>query len=329
MKKKVISLALTTVMGLSMATSAFAANPSVAKVGSGDVDMSGALTAADSAEILQYTLDHKFGDDTSKFNLNEANYDGSIDSETGFDQITANDAVFVLSDVLDPQSNVYITVEAGDMVFNEIINEGVDDKNAKTVIETKALDFADSVINDGNYDDEITNHVGQVNEFIDKIEFSDKNGNKASIRDEQGWSKFESAVGGLVGDQTALAALKNRTTTSTYSNVSEIKEDYANAKKAFPASGNSSSLDAAGKNVIDIVGADFVKVEKLDDKGKVIGSAMNLEDALKVAVDNNLMQYDEVTINKLQELFGSKVLVTVKNPNTGYTKQAKVTVERR
>ncbi|GEM_PF-3731158 len=328
MKKKVLCLALTVAMGLSMSTAAFAANPTVAKVGSGDVDGSGVLTAQDSAAILQYVLDHEYaGTEDTPFNLNEANYNGSIDDETGLDQITADDCVFVLQDVLDPQSDVYMTVEAGKespVRFTEVINP-MDAQGNLT--KTKMIEFVDNIFS-GAYDSELNANVGMVNNFVDKIEFTGEGGNKTSIRTDIGWSKFANAVSGVVSDQDAFAQLENNTKTKRYASADDLKADYETAKKAFAPSMTANDIAATGEKVIAITGADFITLSRLNDKGEVV-SSMNLDQLFDTVAANNLQAYDTVTIDQLQEIFGNKVLVTAQNPNNGYTNQVVITVERR
>lgn len=331
MKKKVLCFALTAAMGLSMATSAFAAelNPvTVAKVGSGDVNDDGTLTAKDSAGILQYALDHTYaGTDAEKFVLNEANYDGSIDPGTGLDQITANDAVFVLQDVLDRQTDVYITVAAGvesPVRFTEIINP-LDSEGKLT--KTGILEFTDKIFS-GAYDAELNANVGAVNSFVDKIEFTGEGGNKTNIRTDIGWSKFASAVSGVVSDQDAFAQLENNTKTKRYTSADELKADYEAAKKAFAPSMTAGDVSATGDKIVAITGADFITLSKLNDEGQVVKS-MNLNELFQTVADNNLQAYDTVTIDQLQEIFGNKIEITATNPNNGYTNKVTVTIERR
>lgn len=326
MKKKMLCLACAAVMGLGMSTTAFA------KVGSGDVDSSGVLTANDSAMILQYTLDRSFsGSAEMPMDKTEANYDGNLDSLSGDDLITANDAAFVLQDVLDPQTNVYLTVSAGKenpIKFSEIINKG---QGTTVGAKTLALEFADSIF-DGDYDSEINSRVDVVNNFVDRIEFTGEGGNKTSIRTDIGWSKFENAVSGIVTDQAALAELENSVKNKKYTSAADIKADYETAKKAFgPASASTgANLTATGDKVIAITGPDFVTLTKLDDNlNPIAGTEINLKDIVKLVADNNLQAYDTVTIDQITEVFGSKILVKAQNPNNGYSNQAIVTVERR
>lgn len=331
MKKKVLCFALTAAMGLSMATSAFAAelNPvTVAKVGSGDVNDDGNLTSADSAAILQYTLDHTYaGTQSEKFVLNEANYDGSIDSSTGLDQITAMDAVSVLQDVLYRQTDVYITVTAGvesPVRFTEIINPL--DNNGK-LTKTKILEFTDKIFS-GAYDTELNANVGAVNSFVDRIEFKGANGNNVGIRTGAGWSKFANAVSGVVSDQDAFAQLENNTKNKKYASADELKADYETAKRAFAPSMAAGDVAATGEKIVAITGADFITLSKLNDEGQVVKS-MNLNELFRAVAENNLQAYDTVTIDQLQEIFGNKIEITATNPSNGYTNKVTVTIERR
>lgn len=322
MKKKMLCLACAAVMGLSMSTTAFA------KVGSGDVDGDGTLTANDSAMILQRTLDYTYnGTETDSFNLDEANYDGDSDVDGG-DWISANDAAFVLQDVLNPQSDVYLTVQAGvdsPLTFCDVINE-----NDGVYIGEKTLvvDYVDSLFS-GKYDTEITNNANVLNNFVDKIEFG-QNGRTTSIRSDLGWSKFANAVGGVVTDEAAFAELENSVKNNRYSNVADIKADYETLKKAFGPSSSADSVKATGDKVIEITGADFVTVTKLNSNLQPIeGTTMNLSEIVSKIADNNLQAYDTVTIDQLTEVFGSRILVTAQNPNNGYKNQAIIYVERR
>lgn len=326
MKKKVLCLALTVAMGLSMSTTAFA------KVGSGDVDGSGVLTAKDSSMTLQYVLDHEFtGTTEDTFNLGEANYNGSIDSEFGTDHITADDCVYILSDVLDPQSSVYMTVSAGvesPVKFTEVINPMDKDGN---LTKTKMIEFVDSIFA-GAYDAELNANVGMVNNFVDKIEFTGESGKSTSIRTEIGWNKFANAVSGIVSDQNAFAQLKDNTMNKRYANAAELKADYETLKQAFAPSMTATDVAATGEKVVAITGADFITLSSIGEDGKgntIVFNTMNLNDLFKAVADNNLQAYDTVTIDQLQEIFGSNVLITATNPNNGYTNQIAVTVERR
>jgi hypothetical protein len=319
MKKKVLCLACSVVMGLSMTTTAFA------KVGSGDVDGSGTLTASDSAAILQYTLDHTFtGTTDAPFDVSEANYDGSL-MDDGQDQITANDCTGVLDAVLYGDSDIAMTVTVGKenpVIFTEFINENL--------TKTNMIDFVDAILVSGKYDSEITANASKVNSLVDNIKFgqTDANGvnHTTSIRTDLGWSKFESAVSGIITDKTAFDALKVGDT--QYASAADIKTAYETAKQAFAPSMNASAVGTTGANVADIVGSDFITVSTLNADGAVVKS-MNLTELFDTIAANNLQAYDTVTVDQLQEIFGSNVVVTVKNPNTGYENQMTVTIERR
>ncbi len=330
MKRKVLCLVLTAVMGLSMATTAFAANPTTAKVGSGDVNGSGDLTADDSAMILQYVLDPSYADEyVNAFNLKEANYNGSLMEFQGktIDEITAQDCIFILSDVLDPQSDVYLTVEAGKespVRFTEVINpKDADGKFTKT----KMIDFVDNIFS-GAYDAELNANVNMVNNFVDKIEFTGEGGNKTSIRTDIGWSKFANAVSGVVSDNDAFAALENSTKNNRYASAADLKADYETAKKAFAPSMSANDVAATGSKVTAITGSDFVTLSSVDAEGKAYNT-MNLDQLFETVAANNLQAYDTVTVDQLQEIFGSRVIITAQNPNNGYTNQVTVTIERR
>jgi hypothetical protein len=319
MKKKVLCLACSVVMGLSMTTTAFA------KVGSGDVNGDGKLTANDSAAILQYVLDHTFnGTETVPFDVSEANYDGSL-MDDGQDQITANDCSGVLSDVLYNETDVYMTVSVGKenpLTFTEVIN--------LNFTKTKIVDFVDTILVSGKYDAELTANASKANTLVDNIKFgqTDANGvnHTTSIRTDLGWSKFENAVSGIITDQTAFDALKVGDT--KYATAEDLKNVYETAKKAFAPSMNASAVSSTGTKVTDIVGSDFITLTSLNDNGEVAKS-MTLTEVFDTIAANNLQAYDTVTIDQLQEIFGSNVVVTVKNPNTGYENQMTVTIERR
>jgi hypothetical protein len=306
-------------MGLSMTTTAFA------KVGSGDVDGSGTLTASDSAAILQYTLDHTFtGTADAPFDVSEANYDGSL-MDDGQDQITANDCTGVLDAVLYGDSDIAMTVTVGKenpVIFTEFINENL--------TKTNMIDFVDAILVSGKYDSEITANASKVNSLVDNIKFgqTDANGvnHTTSIRTDLGWSKFENAVSGIITDKTAFDALKVGDT--QYASAADIKTAYETAKQAFAPSMNASAVGTTGANVADIVGSDFITVSTLNADGVVVKS-MNLTELFDTIAANNLQAYDTVTVDQLQEIFGSNVLVTVKNPNTGYENQMTITIERR
>jgi hypothetical protein len=319
MKKKVLCLACSVVMGLGMTTTAFA------KVGSGDVDGNGKLTANDSSAILQYVLDHTYnGTEVAEFDLSEANYDGSL-MDDGQDQITANDCSGVLADVLYNETDVYMTVSVGKenpLAFTEVINPNF--------TKTKIVDFVDTILLSGKYDSELAANASKVNTLVDNIKFgqTDANGvnHTTSIRTDLGWSKFEGAVSGVITDQAAFDALKVGDT--QYATADDIKNIYETAKKAFAPSMDASAVSSTGAKVTDIVGSDFITLTSLNDKGEAAKS-MTLTEVFDTVAANNLQAYDTVTIDQLQEIFGNKVVVTVKNPNTGYENEMTVTIERR
>jgi hypothetical protein len=353
MKKKVLCVALTAVMGLSMATSAFAASavPTTAsRVGSGDVDGSGSLTANDASMIYQYVLDATYPNTEAgaNFNLDEANYDGDIRSDNGKDQITANDCSKLLQDVLATYKTS-VRVQAGAVneeipFVNEVINDRVkvgtkvDEATGKEVdvyefTKTKVIDVVDKVFS-GNaaYDAKLTDSVDKVNNLVDKIQFSDANGNTASIRDDQGWAKFEGAVEDVVTSEGALAQLKNCVQNTRYTNAEGLKEDYALLKAAFAPSESSDAIKAAADKVVAITGGDFITITKVTGKDKdgnlVLGETKNLTQIAETIAENNLQKYDDVTFDDLQDAFGNSFIITVSNPTSGYESQVKIAVVR-
>ncbi len=334
MKKKVLSLALATVMGLSMATTAFAADSGTARIGSGDVDGSGRLTSNDAAWVLQYTLDEASFADNADFVRAEANFTGDLIENNGnvVGRVASDDAVAILQQTLEPQTDVYITAVVGKVNpvrFTEVIN-GEDANGSLT--KTKMLDFIDTIITSGSYDAELNNNASKVNTFIDNIDFKGNSGRVTNIRTEIGWSKFANAVADVVTDSEAFAQLENSVKNTTYSTADQIKADYEVVKKAFAPSASADQVKATGEKITAITGADFITLSSLykdADGQETVYNTMTLDELFTTVADNNLQAYDTVTIDQLQDVFGSNILIEVSNPNNGYTSQIAVTVERR
>lgn len=288
MKKKIICLSLAAVMSLGMATSAFA------RVGSGDVDGNGFLSSNDSSMIVQYTLDNTFtgtGQDT--FDLYEANYDGSLVEGTYDDQITANDAAFVLQDTLFKATDLYIdvTVGKGDtaVTFTDVID-------GSETIES----FVDNIMG-GDFDAQLEQSVDKFNVFMDNVVFTGASGRATSIRTELGWSKFENAVSDCITDQEAFDALYLGDT--RFTTAQELKDYYATAKRAFAPTVSSDAIRATKAKFLAITGSDYVKVT-------ADGVDYSLDQVFDMVADNNLQAYDATTINQLRRVFGDHIVVT-------------------
>lgn len=306
MKKKILCLSLATVMSLGMATSAFA------RVGSGDVNSDGILTADDSSMILQYTLDNSYtGSAISTFNLREANYDGSLIENTYDDQITANDAAFVLQDVLFKETDLYMDVTLGQgttaVTFTDVID------GTETVQE-----YVDNIMG-GDFDAQLEASVDKFNVFMDNVVFSGVSGRDTSIRTDLGWSKFENAVSDCITDQEAFNALKIGDT--RFTTAQELKDYYETAKRAFAPTISSDAIRSTKDKFLAITGSDYVTVTG-------DGVSMPLDQVFDLVADNNLQAYDTATINDIRDIFGDHIEVTAVS-NTGVANTMTIEFARR
>jgi hypothetical protein len=324
MKKKVLCLAMAAAMSVGMSTSAFAARVGSGNVDGSDVGVNG-LTSNDAAMILQYTLDDSFtGTDEYSFNLDEANYDGDS-KPNGEDRITANDATWLLQDVLYMSSYVALDVSLGE---TDPLEFSVDVTNDK-----KIIDVVDEILLTDNYKNEINAKLPQLNSTVDKISFG-QNGKTTTIRTDLGWSKFKAAVEDLVADEAAFDSLKVGDT--RYQDIEEIRNVYKTAQQAVPSGYvTADKLDSTIDKVAAITGSTdmaTVTVYSKDEDGKVVSeTTYNLKEAAQIALDNKFADYNTVTIGDLQNAFGNDFVINAKNPKSesGSTYTASIKIERR
>lgn len=306
MKKKILCLSLAAVMSLGMATSAFA------RVGSGDVNSDGNLTAEDSAMILQYVLDNTYsGTETAPFDLYEANYDGSLISGSYNDQITANDAAMVLQDNLFKETSLYMDVTLGQGDTAVTFTDAID--GTETVQE-----YVDNIMG-GDFDAQLEASVDKFNVFMDNVVFSGVSGNETSIRTDLGWSKFENAVTDCITDQDAFNALKIGDT--RFTTAQELKDYYATVKQAFAPTISSDAIRSTKDKFVAITGSDYVTLTG-------DGTTITLDQLFDMVAENNLQAYDTVTINDLRDTFGDHIVISAVS-NTGVENTMTIEFARR
>jgi hypothetical protein len=316
MKKKMLCLALTATMALGMSTSAFAA-----RLGSGDVNGDGYLTAPDAAAILQRVLDDDFnGSADTPFDVTEANFSGDS-LEDGGDKLTAVDAQLVLNEALNADTSVYLIVDAQgfDQPLREAINEQVLANGDVKIVKTKVLDFVNEKVD--AYDAKINDNVGKINNGINGISF-----NGVNIREDAGWAKFADAVAALVSDESALAQVGDSLKTP-YTSSADVKAAFEAAKVAFAPGKTADDVRAAAEKVLSIADADTVVVTTYDENGAAV-KTMDLQVLFETIAEEDLQNYDTVTFNKIQEIFGQKFDVAVKNPKTGAVKTVSFSIVR-
>jgi hypothetical protein len=310
MKKKVLCLAMATVMSVGMSTSAFAA-----KLGSGDVDHSGVLEASDAASILQYTLDNTWTSEA--FDLGEANYDGDAKLDNT-DLITANDASVVLQQVLHATDDTFLDVDAGTVSFSLNV------KNSD-----KVTDVIDQIFTLPATSD----NLSKINAAIDKVKFSDANGNSATIREDEGWAKLENAVAPLLDTDESKAAFDSlKIGNKVYESVDQLKADYEVAKKVVPSGSlTQEKFDATLEGVANVTGGkDMATVTTYGvNNGATVEVTYSLDDAAKIAFDNDFADYDNLTIGDVQNAFGNDFVINATNPQTGASRSVSIKVVRR
>ena len=191
MKKKLMVLA-STVLSLVMSCSAFAALDldHIVVGGYGDVVNDGALTALDSANILQYTLDRDYAIETA------SPAETPIDRATALARadvdfntiITSNDAAWTLQRVLDgnPLYSQYadLTLSTGRVISQSI--EGFEDS-------ALVIDVINDIINDAAYEAQINNNLPTINRMYKNIKFKNGMGVDIALTDDAGWAVFKKA----------------------------------------------------------------------------------------------------------------------------------------